>query len=1018
MFFKLSSKESEVKFDICKDLPKEQYDQLHELLMEYKDVFAFSVFDIKKANFVQASFRFKDPNKIIRSRPYRFSPQDLAEAHEYVKELLKYGIVEPSYSPHQNSLFFIKKPNSNAKRCLLDMRRLNENMVPYDFPITLQDQYLDSFVGSSIFSVMDFRNGYWSIELDEQSRDATSFAVPEMGKFRFCRIPQGCSVSAQYFAHILNYLLADIRKLPDEITKGRPVGLAQYFDDVSIYSSDFSLHLIMLKRFLQRLRDANMSLNPNKSKFGYSKVKVLGYEVQAGQINIDPSRKRAVADIRVPKSLKEARKVFGFFSFLRRFIKNFSTIAAPIAACLRTTVDFTWTEAATESLNILKEKLLSAPPLKIYNNKDKTIMKTDASSTGVAAEIWQYCDKSKKYLPVAFASRLLKPAEKSLRSSTAYEIIAVVFGTTEFRHYLAGIKWTLYCDNKAVTLILNRKAAIDASTCPHKIALYILHLQSFTFDAVWQRSENLVDCDFLSRYPSDKEPENDERLTIEDWIINAVTREQLKGLKPDEYGYDDEDETSSCFSAPDITEDWLDEDNIPLAEVAQRMRHPNSAAAKKWNDKLRRLNLKLPSSPHLSCFMNKNNSSFLDEQLKDDRLKQIYEAKLSNKPPDKQTRQYVIDNGLIKFKRKGRFLICIPKHLQENLVAIFHDQISLHSGIAKTLETILQKYHFPGVSVLVENYVKSCKQCALYKNPNAKPGLIRAVRSNECMDILFADVLGPVQLFDEKQRPHNIYVHVIVDSFSKYLFTRLIKNTRTKTIISCFNEAFRQMGLCQLLYTDRASYYTSEDFQAYLAEKNILHYIPPPNCPFVMGQAESAVKQCKARLKHIFGNKPSLWSEELDAATFCLNCMYRESIKTSSFEAMHGFLPRVAVDNSLGSSFSKDSSDKNEDRLLIREQIKGNLEKYRNSYEYYANKDRQEVSYLPGDLVYVFERHGSSSDARFLRHHWKGPYEIIAKESDTTYWVKKRKWRKEVIDLVHVRYLKPAHKRVEVDAEK
>jgi len=82
--------------------------------------------------------------------------------------------------------------------------------------------------------------------------------------------------------------------------------------------------------------------------------------------------------------------------------------------------------------------------------------------------------------------------------------------------------------------------------------------------------------------------------------------------------------------------------------------------------------------------MNKNNSSFLEEQLKDDRLKQIYAAKLSNKPPDKQTRRYVIDNGLIKFKRKGRFLICVPKHLQENLVAIFHDQTSLHSGIAKT----------------------------------------------------------------------------------------------------------------------------------------------------------------------------------------------------------------------------------------------------------------------------------------------------------------------------------------------
>ena len=57
---------------------------------------------------------------------------------------------------------------------------------------------------------------------------------------------------------------------------------------------------------------------------------------------MDPNRIKAIQKIKDPTSLKEARKVYGFFSFLRRFIKNFSEKAAPIAEVLKTTVPFHW----------------------------------------------------------------------------------------------------------------------------------------------------------------------------------------------------------------------------------------------------------------------------------------------------------------------------------------------------------------------------------------------------------------------------------------------------------------------------------------------------------------------------------------------------------------------------------------------------------------------------------------------------------------------------------------------------
>jgi len=81
---------------------------------------------------------------------------------------------------------------------------------------------------------------------------------------------------------------------------------------------------------------------------------------------LDPSRVEAVKKIKSPTCLEEARKLHGYFSSMRRFIKKISTIAAPITDSLETTVAFTWGPAQGNALNILKTALMSAPPLKDF----------------------------------------------------------------------------------------------------------------------------------------------------------------------------------------------------------------------------------------------------------------------------------------------------------------------------------------------------------------------------------------------------------------------------------------------------------------------------------------------------------------------------------------------------------------------------------------------------------------------------------------------------------------------------
>ena len=348
--------------------------------------------------------------------------------------------------------------------------------------------------------------------------------------------------------------------------------------------------------------------------------------------------------------------------------------------------------------------------------------------------------------------------------------------------------------------------------------------------------------------------------------------------------------------------------------------------------------------------------------------------------PDQSECEYIFDEGLLKVVRKGRKLVAVPGHLHSTIVAEFHDKLSLHAGVTKTLNLILQKYHLDGITSTVKSYIKSCKYCAEHKKPsnNVKPGLIKAIGASHCLEAITADILGPLTLLDEQQRPYTYYVHIIVDNFSKFLFTELIRDTKADTIIECFEDVFNVVGLCQKVYSDRASYYTSTQFEEFRQRCQFEHVMPPPNCPFVVGQAESFVKEVKLRLKFALDTKRSHWKRHLAEVTKVINSTYREGLDTSAFEVLYGFLPRTCLDNVIGSQASQSTGSFERDRIELREKALSKLNRHRERYVKYSNKNRSEVQYFPGQEVYIFERHISSKLARAVPPHWKGPFTAVS----------------------------------------
>jgi hypothetical protein len=155
-----------------------------------------------------------------------------------------------------------------------------------------------------------------------------------------------------------------------------------YFDDILIYSKNLNEHLDHLHNVLSVLRSEQLYVNLKKCTFCMEKIVFLGYVVTAQGIEMDKEKVKAIRDWPTPKSVSEVRSFHGFASFYRRFVKNFSTIAAPLTEIVKMSVRFKWNDEQDKAFNLLKDKLCSTPVLALPDFTRAFEVECDASGIG------------------------------------------------------------------------------------------------------------------------------------------------------------------------------------------------------------------------------------------------------------------------------------------------------------------------------------------------------------------------------------------------------------------------------------------------------------------------------------------------------------------------------------------------------------------------------------------------------------------------------------------------------------
>ncbi|KAJ0946191.1 putative nucleotidyltransferase, Ribonuclease H [Helianthus annuus] len=418
------------------------------LLAEFNDVFPTEIpAGLPMMRDIQHCIDFIPGASIPNKPAYRMNPTEFNELNKQVQELLQKGLIREIMSPCAVPALLVPKPNGTFRMCI-DSRAVNNITVKYRFPIPRFDDLLDHLHGATVFSKIDLRSGYHQIRMRAGDEWKTAFKTRD-GLYEWMVMPFGLSNAPSTF--MLSFTL-----------------MIYLFTVQASTNTSFPFEVFLMSSVPKKL-----FANKEKYNFLQSEVIFLGFFISGQGLRMDDSKVTAITSWPAPKSLHDVRSFHGLASFYRRFIRNFSSIVAPITECLKST-KFLWTPAAQSAFDTLKAAVTTAPVLAL----------PDFNQGSVA-----FCHKTIAQSP--FSEKFSDTRKRY--NTYDKEFYAIVRSLEYWRHYLLPNEFILFSDHQALKFI-QRQAKLNP-----RHAKWVETLQDFNFVILHKAGSANSVADALSR---------------------------------------------------------------------------------------------------------------------------------------------------------------------------------------------------------------------------------------------------------------------------------------------------------------------------------------------------------------------------------------------------------------------------------------------------------------------------------------------------------------------------------------
>ena len=228
---------------------------------------------------------------MVKLRPYKYLAIQKNEIERIVAEMKDAGIIRDSTSSFSFLVVLVKKRDGSWRLCV-DYRQLNKLAIKDKFPIPLVEELLNELVGVCYFCKLDLRSGYHQIRMHDSDIHKTAFRTHH-GHYEFLVILFGLTNAPSTFQSLMNHIFQPyLRQF-----------ILVFFDDILIYSANWSIHLQHLKFVFEVFSKHQLFLKLFKCAFGVTQIEYLRHVISSQGVAMDGSKVTCMLNWPYPRLL-------------------------------------------------------------------------------------------------------------------------------------------------------------------------------------------------------------------------------------------------------------------------------------------------------------------------------------------------------------------------------------------------------------------------------------------------------------------------------------------------------------------------------------------------------------------------------------------------------------------------------------------------------------------------------------------------------------------------------------------
>ena len=231
-----------------------------ELMLKFPDVFGEGLGQLDG----QYKIRLDETVPPVQHAPRRIAVALRPQLKDTLDALEAQGIITQVTTPTRWISFIVAVPKKNGKlRICLDPKDLNRAIQREKYQLPTVEDIATNLHGAEVFTVMDVRNGFWHVSLNEESSYLTTFQTP-FGRYRWRCMPFGISSAPEVFQRKMHELIEGMTGIEVVADDFIAVGYGEAFGEAT---RDHDKNLL---EFLKRCAAKNVRLNPEKLKLRQS----------------------------------------------------------------------------------------------------------------------------------------------------------------------------------------------------------------------------------------------------------------------------------------------------------------------------------------------------------------------------------------------------------------------------------------------------------------------------------------------------------------------------------------------------------------------------------------------------------------------------------------------------------------------------------------------------------------------------------------------------------------------------